>query len=595
MTSVSPALALAARLADPMSRDILAPTIATDALATSEDAAAFAALLRRNRVSLLPAKALRPPQMQVLLETEPFAIYVQEEERAYAQVRQEYGTIRAAFAAAGLVDVLIKSAGMAPSFPHLSDNVDDLVPADGVATARAALRALGYVELRNLEEPRKFFFKRFSGGQQVAAHHLHEHVGWAVSFLDEQLLLRRVRPAADDNELLIPHPEDAFLITTAHALYENKAFKLGDLVKVRHCLRSGQLDWPRMRDLTAAKGWLDGLDVLIAAFSRLDAAIYGDTLFPADVVRQAAQGLSGAHRTYVDDLFSGELAMPLRVSFGFSKRLFYAKCWHDRGRSTRGRVYDIVRHTLNGAKLKLRIHSQPGMLVTLSGVDGSGKTQHARALENAFELCDIRAHYVWSRSGSSRLTDAFVGLAKSVLRRPPSAPGSTQEQRASGRREMARSPLVRQVWTALVCLDLIWQYAGRVGLPLLRGRVVICDRYTYDAIADLAAMSGRAGGFWPRLLIALSPKPALRYLISVPAVVVAARRQDEQLSEDSISQQAAVYAALARQYGLAIVNNALPFAEANDPLVRQAIRTFFARYRTLINGVFMANPEASSQ
>ena len=134
--------------------------------------------------------------------------------------------------------MLIKSAGIAPSFPHLSDNVDDLVPAEHIPDARLALRDLGYVELRNLEEPRKFFFKRFEGGRQAAAHHLHEHVGWAVSFLDEPLLFRRARPAADDPELLIPHPQDAFLITTAHALYENKAFKLGDLVKVRQCLRS---------------------------------------------------------------------------------------------------------------------------------------------------------------------------------------------------------------------------------------------------------------------------------------------------------------------------------------------------------------------
>ena len=211
--------------------------------------------------------------------------------------------------------------------------------------------------------------------------------------------------------------------------------------------------------------------------------------------------------------------LPLRVSFRFSKRLFYAKCLHDRGRSAGGKVYDIVRHTLNGTKLKLGIHSQPGMLVTLSGMDGCGKTLHAQALDNAFQLCDIRSTVVWSRSGSSRLTDAVFAAGRAVLRRPQTGAATaaatatatataTQEQRSGERRRALRNPLVRQVWLATVTADLVWQYTRRVRLPLLRGRVVICDRYVYDALADIAAVTGGSSGLLCRLLVALSPKPS---------------------------------------------------------------------------------------
>ena len=136
-------------------------------------------------------------------------------------------------------------------------------------------------------------------------------------------------------------------------------------------------------------------------------------------------------------------------------------------------------------------------------------------------LCDIRSTVVWSRTGSSRLTAAVFAAGRAVLRRPqPSAAAATvaatgaatipttQEQRASERRRALRNPLVRHVWLATVTADLLWQYTRRVRLPLLRGRVVICDRYVYDALADIADVAGSNRGLLCRLLVALSPKPS---------------------------------------------------------------------------------------
>lgn len=600
MTTLSPALSLAAYLAEPLAAS-LPQAVEGESAAVKTLLAGnvpdIRAMLHRNRISLLPLLQAGSPQQRALLSTGQLAAYLAAEQQAYSHVRQEYAIVRAAFAQAGIRDVLIKSAGMAPSFPHLSDNVDDLVPADMIPTARSVLRDLGYVELRNLEEPHKFFFKRFHDGQQVAAHHLHEHIGWAVSFVDERLVLQRARPAPDDTGLLIPHPEDAFLITIAHALYENKSIKLGDVAKVRHCLRSGELDWEHMRELTQRKGWLDGFNVLVALLNRLDSLLYGAMLFPDSVVQRAEQALSNGHRNYIESLFSRPLSMPLTVSFAFSKQLFYAKCLHDQERSRSGKAYDIIRHTLNGTKLKLKVHSQPGMLITFSGVDGSGKTRHAQALRHAFERCDILAIYVWSRSGSSRFTDLLIRLGKMLLRRPLSKANTSQEQRASARREMLRNPVVRLAWTGLVTVDLLWQYLWRVRLPLLAGRVVICDRYVYDAIADVTAVTGRPDGLLMRMLTLLSPRPSAgaAFLLIVPPQENKARRPEDSLSESTLAAQSAIYAALAQEYHLTVINNSLPFSDVNDVLLHDVIQGYFARYHTVINALFMANPDRSSQ
>lgn len=594
-------LTIAAFLADPHASPPEA--LSGQAIAAGPD---LIKLLQRNAVTLIPAAQQGSSAHARWLSLAPLAAYLAADLESYAHVRQEYALVRSAFQDAGVPDVLIKSAGLAPSFPHRSGNVDDLVPAGRVAAARAALLSLGYVELRNLEEPRKFFFKRFVAGEEVAAHHLHEHVGWAVSFLDEELIFARARGAADDADLLIPHPEDALLITTAHALYENKAFKLADLVKARHALRLGHIDWERLRMLAALSGWLDGLNILLSIFSRLESALYEERLFPTEVVQQAESEIGRGDLDYLTRLFAAPLRLPLPVSFVFSKRLFYTKCLHDRRRSRTDKLYDVVRHTLNGAKLKLKVHSQNGMLITFSGVDGSGKSAHAQALLNALHRCDIRTSYVWTRGGSSPLASALAGLGRRLLgaRR---AGGSTQDERARGRRAMTRNPLVRAGWTWLVTLDLFLQYTLRVRLPLLIGRVVVCDRYVYDALADLATDTGRPAGLLQRLLVALSPQPSIllrpeavtgvragsqtraAFLLNLPLADLQARRGGE-LSDDLLAASTRTYQQVSRRYDLLAIDNARSFAEANDPLVRAVVRSYFTRYQTLVNGLFMANP-----
>jgi hypothetical protein len=75
-------------------------------------------------------------------------------------------------------------------------------PAQGEA-ARDTLRELGYVELRHIEEPQKYLFRRFRAGQSVSAIHVHEQVGWLVGFMDEGALWARRIVSGDDATVTI--------------------------------------------------------------------------------------------------------------------------------------------------------------------------------------------------------------------------------------------------------------------------------------------------------------------------------------------------------------------------------------------------------
>jgi thymidylate kinase len=449
------------------------------------------------------------------------------EAEVLAGLRAEYKLVHEALVAQGIVGVLIKSVGLEPSFPFKSDNLDVLYKPQDVEQVRSTLCQLGYVELRNVEEPHKYLFRKFHAGRSVSAIHVHAHVGWMTSFLDEEKLWHRCRPAVDEDWVTIPAPEDALLTTLAHWFYEDKRLGLQDVVKCAHCLRQG-VDWDEIYRIATWRGWRDGLDVSLLLCSYQERALYGQTLVPSSILEGAWRGIPAWARVVLERYTAAHpLAVtPLPIPFLFSKAFSYAKLWRDPSRSVPRRAKDLLVHTAYGTKLRLHIHSQPAMLVTFSGVDGCGKTTQARALQSAFETCLLRANYTWSRGGSASW---ITFLNRWIRRQTGAAQAQTAEAKVQARQEQLRSPWKRWTWSWLTAGELLLQYTWQVTLPLLRGRVVICDRYVDDALADWSAYFGEVAverRLAARLLHALTPRPRRAYWLDAPAEVARSRSPD---------------------------------------------------------------------
>ena len=491
--------------------------------------------------------------------------------RECARQRREFEPVRRALEAEGIRGMMIKSVGRAPSWPYSSDNADLLVPLSASARARALLRELGYVEVVNVEEPHKYLFRTFRAGAPLSAIHLHAFVGWGTGFMDDQSVLADARPAPDDPNVWIPAREDALLITLAHAFYEDKEVKLGDLAKVLLLLQQGALDWERIFAQAHARGWEDGLATCISLWSTLEVQLYGDTRFPAEALARARALTPNKPWGQLERQLAEQPArFPFRVPFGLSKGFYYRKVRRDTHLSAGQKALDALRHTLAGLKRRLPFRSQRPMLVTLSGIDGSGKSAHARALVRALETCEVSVRTVWSRGGSSRLTDLAIALAKPLVGKGDKAPsnGTTRAASVERKRTWLQRPLLRAGWLWLVTLDLVLRYWAQVAWPLLRGRVVISDRYTYDALVELAVLSGservlRSAA--ARVLRALTPRPRRAYLLDASPQRALARKPDETL--DYLAEQAEAYRGVAPAWGLEIVNTDVDFAAASDRLV----------------------------
>jgi len=559
------------------------------------DVQAVVDLLRRNKVPLLSLN--ETARATGFLELDEVVVALEEDRALLQRLRSEYGRVLEVFGSEGIGGVFIKSVGIPPSFPYTSDNLDVLVPRKQGVRARRALRRIGYVELTNLEEPDKFLLRRFHAGVEVATVHVHTHVGWCVSFFDTTRYLERSSSSADDAPIWIPSLEDGALTNMAHSFYENKSVKLSDLQKLERCWQE-DLDWDYMCVEADRQGWLDGLYFCVLLYDYLERSLHGVPLVPDEVRSQAQNGLPDGPAAYLEELQQSSVEMPFRVSFVFSKRLYYRKIWHNRTIGLRLKIGNTIRHTANGSRLRLGVRSQSPMLLVVSGMDGAGKTAQVELLGQAFDACAIRSRSVWSRGGSSHFTDACLRLARRFWGRGRSSGAHDADRGASqdafdARRAMLRTPLARWGWSAVVVVDLLVRYWRQVAWPLLRGNVVIADRYVADAEAELTAYldleTGRRS--WAgRLLSAMSPRPAMIFILDLPAEVAEKRMGPGRESLAYLRLLREIHLWQAENSGAILLDATRSLEDVSDELVYRALTRYFDRYRTIANALFLVNP-----
>ena len=540
--------------------------------------------LRRNKYPLLALDAAAKDH-PLLSQSETWRTELAVDRAELAAQRREYLIVKRAWLDAGIPCVMFKSAGEYPSFPYTSDNLDILVPRNRLDEARRILVGLGYVWLRNIDETQKFLFRKFRAGSSVSAIHVHTWVGWDVEF-HEEAIWDGVRQSGDDADVMVPSAEDAVLVNVSHALYENKEIRLYDLEKVRSQWRGG-LHWEYVEGVARRRGWLDGLYFGLLVCAKLERAIYGYNTVSANVRRRWRDGLKRypLQWRYWRKVRKQEFDLPFRVSFAMSKALYYKKILRDSHDAIGKRLLNLV-HTLAwGVKQKSGIRPQRGMLISISGTDGAGKTAQARALSQALTTSEAYNDVIWSRIGTTPL----YRRASETAQRTTSA--SRKSVSAS---TVAPGPLRRALgfaWATANALDLALTYQWRVRLPLMMGRVVVCDRYTHDAAVEIAERLGPEAldGLPVKLLYALSPRPRFAYLLDAPADVAAERSLDPE-DAGQLASQRELYREVAEARGLRVVDASGELAEASDVIVREVLTDFEDNHRTVVNGLLLSNP-----
>jgi hypothetical protein len=398
----------------------------------------------------------------------------------YTNMLLEYKRVYSAWQAKGITGVLIKSSG---KFPYTSDNIDVLVPVDRADEAKEILINLGYVELYHIREPFKDLFRIFTDYNISYAIHVHTSVGWINRFFSDREIIESARTSTEHPEVLYPSPEHCFLINMAHWFYEDKEIKLRDIVNAMEVVKGG-LDWDMMRSATMRGGWRDGYNIVIVVYNFVSLKLLGYSFIPENVYQGSLSDLSAEQNRFVNRLFAKPITLPFYLSKWFCKKYHFKVPIHNTTIGVREKALEVTLLLKFALQVKLTpwLRQRP-LSVNISGTDYSGKTTLARNVQILLDTSSIRSSHCWLRVGTSPVLE----LLKFPFRRAANKgnSGESKEMKLS-RRVFKGNRAIAYLWVTIVQLDVLLRTWFYYIANLVRGEVIIFDRFKIDHMVDLS-------------------------------------------------------------------------------------------------------------
>jgi thymidylate kinase len=188
------------------------------------------------------------------------------------------------------------------------------------------------------------------------------------------------------------------------------------------------------------------------------------------------------------------------------------------------------------------------ILVSLSGLDGSGKSSQARWLTEALTALGVEVEMIWNDLLGNFTLDLMGRPAKTLLRISGRATTRMANEDPASPSSDQGPGLARQLWGAYVTSSNSLEQRLLAARAKLRNRVVVFDR----GPLDLAVRMDFLYRGWPerqrRMVELLAPRPDLAFFLDIPAEL-SLERKDDYWSLAQLQDHAERYRALAGRFG----------------------------------------------
>jgi thymidylate kinase len=227
--------------------------------------------------------------------------------------------------------------------------------------------------------------------------------------------------------------------------------------------------------------------------------------------------------------------------------------------------------------------SRSPLLICFTGIDGSGKTTQAKLLLDWMEARGVRATYVWSRGEMLavrrlllNLGRRAVGTSTQQIKSEPKAFQSYQQNKG----RLKKNPAIRLLWSLLTRIEHLMQIRRDITTELNAGHVVICDRYLWDSILDLAFLHKKEPAWLfsglNRWMWNFVPQPAVTFFLDIPPEEAMLRKDDITAFEE-VRGRAVYYHYLAQHASLVWIDGCADTGVIQTQ-VRQAVEPLLAKF-----------------
>jgi dTMP kinase len=209
-----------------------------------------------------------------------------------------------------------------------------------------------------------------------------------------------------------------------------------------------------------------------------------------------------------------------------------------------------------------------GKLICFIGVDGSGKTTISREVARILRERGIKCKHTYGRLQPFILRPLTVVARKLITRKSGKDYKAYKKEKIEAVKKMK---ILSKLYTTILLVDYYIQLFVRVKLPLLFGRVVICDRYVYDTVInDIPLESDDINTIesWINCIFNFAPKPDIVFLIDVPEEISMMRKNDIP-SIEYIRERRDTYLALSRRFGMVVMDGTKDLEELKCEILKK--------------------------
>lgn len=209
-------------------------------------------------------------------------------------------------------------------------------------------------------------------------------------------------------------------------------------------------------------------------------------------------------------------------------------------------------------------------VICFSGIDGSGKSTHARLVFKELKAKGINCRYRWLRYPRffSFIPEALYSLISSTRKT-----GFSSSSQKTHKTPFHSSRVIINLWPLFQLVDVFLTTVKNVYLPSLVHYTLILDRCVIDTLVDIAVSLKNEKlvfGVVGRSFLKLIPNDSLVLIFDVRERIAHVRVLRKNQTEDvgALTRKRILYKSLSKTYRWNVINTDEPFREVHNKVMK---------------------------